>query len=39
MSQPVAQSGQNGLTRVRIQTARFDVSEEIAALQQNDPRI
>lgn len=25
--------------RVRIQTARFDVSEEIAALQQNDPRI
>ncbi len=39
MSQPVAPSGQNGLTRVRIQTARFDVSEEIAALQQNDPRI
>ncbi len=25
--------------RVRIQTARFDASEEIAALQQNDPRI
>lgn len=39
MSQPIALSGQNGLTRVRIQTARFDVSEEIAALQQNDPRI
>ena len=39
MSQPVAPSGLNGSARVRIQAARFDVSEEIAALQQNDPRI
>ena len=39
MTQPAVASGQNGSARVRIQTARFDVSEEIAALQQNDPRI
>ena len=29
----------SGAVRVRIQTARFDVSEEIAALQEYDPRI
>lgn len=39
MTQPAVASGQNGSARVRIQAARFDVSEEIAALQQNDPRI
>ena len=39
MSQTSVLSGTGATARVRIQTARFDVSEEIAALQQNDPRI
>ena len=39
MSQTSVLSGTGAAARVRIQTAQFDVSEEIAALQQNDPRI
>ena len=39
MSHPPGSLVNEATARVRIQTARFDVSEEIAALQQNDPRI
>ena len=39
MSQTSVQSDASARARVRIQTTQFDVSEEIAALQQNDPRI
>ena len=39
MSQTPVPPDTGATARVRIQTARFDVSEEIAALQQNDPRI
>ncbi len=39
MSQPTGFVQNAATARVRIQTARFDVSQEIAALQQNDPRI
>ena len=39
MSQPPGFIQNAATARVRIQTARFDVSQEIAALQQNDPRI
>ena len=39
MSASPASAQHNRAVRVRIQTARFDVSAEIAALQENDPRI
>ena len=39
MSASPASAQHDRAVRVRIQTARFDVSAEIAALQENDPRI